>query len=55
LSKSVEGIEIKNVDKIMWFDEFMQEFINSIKSSFTYQNARNIKELQEKAEFVVIK
>ena len=51
--KSVEGIE-QQVYKTVDFDTFMEEFLYGMKSSFTYQNARNIRELQENAEFVEI-
>lgn len=51
--KSIEGKEAK-VEKTISFDDFMDRFLYSIKSSFTYQGVRNIQELKDSAEFVVI-
>ncbi|MEP0825615.1 MAG: IMP dehydrogenase, partial [Nitrososphaera sp.] len=51
--KSVEGIE-ESVQKTMSFDNFISEFLYGMKSSFTYQDAKNIRELRENAEFVEI-
>lgn len=51
--KSIEGIE-KEMEKTVSLDEFLSEFTYGMKSAMTYVGARNIKELQEKAEFVEI-
>jgi len=51
--KSIEGKEVE-MKKTISFDNFMERFIYSMKSSMTYQGCRNIQELKDNAEFVII-
>jgi IMP dehydrogenase len=51
VKKSVEGIQ-KDAVKRVSLEELITEFIWGMKSGFTYCNARNIKELQQNAEFI---
>jgi len=51
--KSIEGKEVE-LKKTISFDNFMERFIYSMRSSMTYQGAHNIQELKENVEFVVI-
>jgi IMP dehydrogenase/GMP reductase len=51
--KSIEGREVE-MKQTMRFDDFMGQFLYSMRSSFTYQGARNIQELKDNVEFVRI-
>jgi GMP reductase len=51
--KSVEGKEVE-MKKVISFDNFMEQFLYSIRSSFTYQGSHNIQELKDNVEFVLI-
>jgi IMP dehydrogenase len=51
--KSIEGKEVE-LQKTISFDNFMERFIYSMRSSMTYQGARTIQELKDNVEFVII-
>jgi IMP dehydrogenase len=51
--KSIEGKEVE-LQKSISFDDFMEQFIYSMRSSMTYQGARTIQELKDNVEFCII-
>ena len=51
--KSIEGKEVE-LKKTISFDNFMERFIYSMRSSMTYQGAHNIQELKDNVEFCII-